>query len=361
MLCLNIKKKVEAGDSHLVDERVRDEMRAEMSTRIGELKRQWAELEATMREKAERLFDANRGLLFEQSVDSIEIWIKEMEKHIRYTVPSTSAATSADAQDGSGGEQATGGEQGGSEQVSPIANTDLTTTNLLLDKQREIEAQLTARRKQVDELREQAELLKKSEPERAALIDAKRERLETDFAHIIEPLEERRRALLEQKRICQFLRDCDDERLWISEKRAQADSRHTGDSLVRVHMLTRKCETLARECDNHEQLIEQCIAHGRQLIDEGQARSAEFEARIDELRDEWRQLREAIEARKQLLADAQRVHQYLADCDEAEAWMGEQELYMMSDASSAHALLLLQQQQQQALPLQQQQQQQQAG
>jgi len=33
------------------------------------------------------------------------------------------------------------------------------------------------------------------------------------------------------------------------------------------------------------------------------------------------------------------VQQYLFDCGEAEAWMGEQELYMMSDAGGTAPLL----------------------
>jgi hypothetical protein len=40
-------------------------------------------------------------------------------------------------------------------------------------------------------------------------------------------------------------------------------------------------------------------------------------------------LREALEARKQRLAESEKAHQFLYDCNEAEAWMSEQELYMM--------------------------------
>ena len=63
--------------------------------------------------KGEKLFDANRGILFEQSVDSIDIWIKEMERHIQYTTQRTSS------------------DAGGAE--TSVEASDLTTTNLLLD------------------------------------------------------------------------------------------------------------------------------------------------------------------------------------------------------------------------------------
>ncbi len=100
-----------------------------MRKRVSELSVQWDELQDTTKLKGEKLFDANRGILFEQSVDSIDIWIKEMERHIQFTCQKP----------GSGG-----GEHGGS-----AATMDLTTTNLLLDKQREIEAQIQARQRQV--------------------------------------------------------------------------------------------------------------------------------------------------------------------------------------------------------------------
>lgn len=99
-----------------IDHQLRNQMRDDVAIRINELNKQWSELLDTTRDKGEKLFDANRGILFEQSVDSIDIWIKEMEKHIQYITRRT--------------------------QDSGSDKNDLTTTNLLLDKQREIENEL---------------------------------------------------------------------------------------------------------------------------------------------------------------------------------------------------------------------------
>ena len=35
--------------------------------------------------------------------------------------------------------------------------------------------------------------------------------------------------------------------------------------------------------------------------------------------------------RRERLAESEKAHQFLYDCNEAEAWMSEQELYMMQD------------------------------
>lgn len=41
------------------------------------------------------------------------------------------------------------------------------------------------------------------------------------------------------------------------------------------------------------------------------------------------ELKDAVDARKEHLSESEKAHQFLYDCNEAEAWMSEQELYMM--------------------------------
>jgi len=301
----------------LVDHQLRAQIKEDISKRISELSKQWDDLQEITKLKGEKLFDANRGILFEQSVDSIDIWIKEMERHIQYTTQRSSPD--------------------GDQQQQVVEASDLTTTNLLLDKQREIEAQLLARQKQVDELKQQAALLKETEPEKCMDIDEKRESIEERFAQIVQPLEEKKKQLQQQKRMFQFLRDCDDELLWIDEKMRQARSPDVGSSLVQVNMFQRKNDTLQKEVDNHEQRIQQVCQDGENMIQESHPRAEEFQHLIASLQSQWSTLKQAIDERRQKLQDSQRVQQYLFDCSEAEAWMGEQELYMMSDAGASAA------------------------
>ncbi|RNA19157.1 spectrin beta chain-like isoform X1, partial [Brachionus plicatilis] len=295
----------EESEQRHVDDQMRAQMCDDVRIRIDELNKQWNELQATTQQKGEKLFDANRGILFEQSVDSIDIWIKEMQKHIQYITQRT---------------QDTGSDK-----------NDLTTTNLLLDKQREIEHELEVRQRQVEELKQQAELVKSAEPEKSGQIDEKRLQIEHKFGQIVQPLEERRKQLQEQKRVFQFIRDCEDELLWMEEKMRQATSPDVGQSLVQVNMLQRKNDTMQKEVDNHEQRVNQVCGDGERMIQEENPRAEEFQHRIANLLSEWHSLKQAIEQRRVKLDHSQRVQQYLFDCNEAEAWMAEQELYMMSD------------------------------
>lgn len=322
-----------------VDHQARERMKSDVGQRIGELNKQWDELQETTRIKGEKLFDANRGILFQQSVDSIDIWVKEIEKHLQYTTYKSKDS---------------------SQQQTADAN-DLKKTNILLEKQNAIEKELEMRQKQVRELEKQAALLKESEPEKAVEIDEKRAAIEQRFSEIQMPLEERKRELQQQKRVCQFLRDCEDEHLWIDEKMRQALSPALGSSLVEVNSLQRKLDTMSKEVDNHDQRIQQVCADGEQMIGERHERADEFQSEIARLGQHWAELREAIEQRRVRLDDSQRVQQYFFDCSEAEAWMAEQELYMMSDAAGAASASVPQPQQQQQQQPQSQQQQQQAA
>ncbi len=62
--------------------REKPEMANEIQPRLDELQRQWDDLERTTQEKGQRLFDANRHVLYEQNCDDIDGWINEIESQI---------------------------------------------------------------------------------------------------------------------------------------------------------------------------------------------------------------------------------------------------------------------------------------
>ena len=62
--------------------RQKPEMAKAVTPRVDELRRQWEELEMTTTTKGEKLFDANRHVLYEQSCDDIDGWITEIESQI---------------------------------------------------------------------------------------------------------------------------------------------------------------------------------------------------------------------------------------------------------------------------------------
>jgi len=53
-----------------------------VQVRVDELVAQWNNLEQGIADKGQRLFDENRGQLYEQSVDDIDGWVREIESQI---------------------------------------------------------------------------------------------------------------------------------------------------------------------------------------------------------------------------------------------------------------------------------------
>ena len=49
---------------------------------MSELERLWKELEELLKTKGEKLFDANRHLLYEQSIDDIDGWMNQIEAQL---------------------------------------------------------------------------------------------------------------------------------------------------------------------------------------------------------------------------------------------------------------------------------------
>ena len=61
-----------------------------------------------------------------------------------------------------------------------------------------------------------------------------------------------RRNLDRAKRVHQFLRDVEDENLWIKDRMPIAQDQNVGSSLQSVQNLQKKNQSLATEIDNHE-------------------------------------------------------------------------------------------------------------
>ncbi|XP_065331438.1 spectrin beta chain isoform X2 [Cloeon dipterum] len=283
----------EAGQQLMRD---KPEMAELVLPKTQELGAQFSDLESATKEKGERLFDANREVLLHQTCDDIDSWMNDLEKQIE--------------QDDTG--------------------SDLASVNILMQKQQMIETQMAVKARQVSELEQQTDYLQRTVPEdKLDEMKLKKASVESRFERLKAPLVERQVQLEKKKEAFQFRRDVEDERLWIAEKMPQATSSELGTSLFNVHMLKKKNQSLRTEIDNHEPRVQLVCSNGRKLIDEDHADAGEFSRLIDDLLQHWQELRDALEARRTRLLRSERVQQYLFDAGEAEAWMSEQELYMM--------------------------------
>lgn len=90
---------------------------------------------------------------------------------------------------------------------------------------------------QVTELESQADHLRKMTPDKTEEIEAKKLLVAKKFESIIQPLEARKKELLVKKEVFQFMRDVEDENIWIEEKMTVVTSEDYGSSLQVCHRI----------------------------------------------------------------------------------------------------------------------------
>jgi len=292
-----LDKVLESGQALLA---AKPEMAEMVSPKLEDLGSQFERLEGDTQEKGEKLFDAKRADLYDQSCDDIDSFARDVEAQI---------------------------------ETEPMEELkDLTSVNIMIQKQQLIETQMYVKTQQLTEkggIQDQAVKLADMEPEKQEEIIKKREIAEKNLERIKEPIQTRNHELMKKKETFQFKRDIEDENLWTDEKFSQASSQEVGNSLQAVNLLLKKHKMMMQELANHESRINAVLESGQKLISEGHPEADKYEKDLNNLTDKWARLMDMMEARKQKLLTNEKVQQFMFDANEAESWMSEQELYMM--------------------------------
>ncbi|XP_006638477.2 spectrin beta chain, non-erythrocytic 1 isoform X1 [Lepisosteus oculatus] len=299
--------KIEKDGMQLVAEK--PETEEVVKEKLSALHTMWEELESTTQTKAQCLFDANKAELFTQSCADLDKWLVNLEGQIQ----------------------------------SDDYGKDLTSVSILLKKQQMLENQVEVRKKEVEELRSQAQALSQ-EGKDTDEVDGRRQVVEKKFQELLEPLLKRKSNLMASKEIHQFNRDVEDEILWVEERMPVATSTDHGHNLQTVQLLIKKNQTLQKEIQGHQPRIDDIFERSQNILTDGSPNAEAIRQRLADLRRLWGLMIEETEKRHGRLEEAHKAQQYYFDAAEAEAWMSEQELYMMSeekakDEQSAVAML----------------------
>ncbi|KAG8443698.1 hypothetical protein GDO86_009029 [Hymenochirus boettgeri] len=286
--------KIEKEGKQLITEK--PETEAVVREKMGTLHTMWDELESTTQTKAQLLFDANKAELFTQSCADLNKWLHGLEGQIQ----------------------------------SDDYGKDLTSVNILLKKQQMLENQMDVRRKEVEELQSQAQALSQ-EGKSPDEVDSQRTIVEHRFTELLAPLNERKKYLLASKEIHQFNRDVEDEILWVEERMPLASSTDHGHNLQTVQLLIKKNQTLQKEIQGHQHRNDDIFERSKNILEDGSLNAEAIKQRLSDLQELWNLLIEETEKRHRRLEESHRAQQYYFDGAEAEAWMSEQELYMMSE------------------------------
>ncbi|XP_073514564.1 spectrin beta chain, non-erythrocytic 2 isoform X1 [Phyllobates terribilis] len=256
----------------------------------------WDELESTTQSKAQCLFDANRAELFTQSCSALEGWLQNLEGQLH----------------------------------SDDYGKDLTSVNILLNKQQMLENQMEIREKELEAIQSQAQALGQ-EDANIVEVDSKNRTVATKFSELRAPLNDRRKLLLASKEGHQFNRDLEDEILWVKERKPMAISTEHGKDLPSVQLLIKKNQTLQKEIQGHRPRIDDILEKGKSMVKNSALDDQEIGERLELLASTWEELTTEAAKRHARLEESHAAQQFYADAAEAEAWMGEQELHMMSE------------------------------
>ncbi|XP_056332566.1 spectrin beta chain, erythrocytic isoform X2 [Danio aesculapii] len=268
--------------------------------RLAKLHELWDKLESTTQEKARLLFDANRSELFDQSLADLKKWLAELQQQLQGDVD---------------------------EEVK-----DLTSANILLKKHQMTENQVRDRARELEELQEAVQQhgsLREDQPE----LELEQQNLQSDFQKLLTPLSQRKGKLEAAKAVHQFFRDLADEILWVNERLPIAMSDDHGNNLQTVQLLLKKNQSLQKEIDGHQPRIDEVLERGKRMAAaaEGSPEEERMSEEMKKLQEVWAQLQEEMTKRRERLYGSNEAQQYYNDADEAEAWIGEQELYMIAD------------------------------
>ncbi|CAG0924866.1 unnamed protein product, partial [Notodromas monacha] len=241
----------EAGEQLVRD---KPELAERILPRIAEVAQRFEELEDTTKEKGERLFDANRQALYEQTCDDIDGWMTDLEK-----------------------------------QIETDTGSDLVSVNILMQKQqvRDFVCQACLRQVQIDKL----------------------------YAGLKDLANERLARLMEALQLYTLHRDVDDLEQWIAEREVVAGSHELGQDYEHVSMLRDRFASFAEETeDTGKERINGVNKIADELIGAGHSDAAVIAEWKDSLNEAWADLRELIETRKQYLAASWELHKFFHDC-----------------------------------------------
>nr|XP_015828104.2 spectrin beta chain, non-erythrocytic 1 isoform X2 [Nothobranchius furzeri] len=293
--------KIQKDGMLLVSEKPETEV--EVKEKLASLRSLWENLESTTETKAQCLFDANKAELFTQSCTDLDKWLAGLEGQIQ----------------------------------SDDYGKDLTSVNILLKKQQMLENQVEVRQREVVELQSQVKALGQ-EVKDTDEVDGRRQLVENKFQDLLEPLRRRRNFLVASREVHQFNRDVEDEILWAQERIPVARSTDHGHNLQTVQLLIKKNQTLQKEIQGHQPRIDDILERSQNLQQDESSNLDLIRQRLADLRQLWEELMEEVEQRHRRLQKAHKAQQYYFDAAEAEAWMSEQELYMMSEEKAKDEL-----------------------
>ncbi|XP_046434088.1 spectrin beta chain, non-erythrocytic 1 isoform X2 [Neodiprion fabricii] len=215
--------------------------------------------------------------------------------------------------------------------ASPDYGKDEDSVQTLLKKLEGIDRDLLSFKNTIDNLQKLSKGLTDRHHFDSKNIAQKQTEIEAKFDELQKLSELRAQRLLESEKLYKFIREADEVIEWIGDQTTVAASEDYGRDVEHVELLIQIFDNFLGGLGTSEGRVSSVIDEGRNLLDEDNPEAGKIHAKIDEIKQQWDDLKELAHARQEALAGAKQVHMFDRTADETISWIQEKEASLSSD------------------------------
>lgn len=177
----------------------------------------------------------------------------------------------------------------------------------------------------INKLDETADRLIERQHYDAENIKLKKNQLQEEFEELRKLVSEREVRLSEALQYFIFMRECAEVQDWMKDQTLKTDSEEYGNDVEHVELLIQAFDTFHASLMNSEPRIQSCLQNGNLLIEAKSSHSADVQQKVSEIRNQWDDLMELANARKDALTGAKQVHVFDRTAEEIISWIQEKQ------------------------------------
>ncbi|XP_026331526.1 spectrin alpha chain-like [Hyposmocoma kahamanoa] len=268
----------------------------EIATHVEELENQWRELQAAAKLRRERLQEAYQARVYLRGLDDFTAWLDEVETQL----------------------------------LSEDHGKDLTSVSALLKRHSRLEQQVSSKADTATQLADTATQLAEDGHFMAEEILEKANHAVKRYRQLQEPMQIRRDNLEDAALLHRWERDADEEIRWMREREGAVRVEDAGNTLPEAQALLKKHLALEAELLSREPAVKALVGRAAQLARRGHFAAGPLEARARDLGAGLRALLDAARLRQRRLRERGELLQLLAEMAEAEAWVSERRVLLVS-------------------------------
>ncbi|XP_043236847.1 spectrin beta chain, non-erythrocytic 2-like isoform X8 [Amphibalanus amphitrite] len=194
-----------------------------------------------------------------------------------------------------------------------------------------LEAEIQSHEPVITALGSQAQQMMRANHFASAEVERRWRQLQDRHGHVRDAASVRRLRLLDAAESQQFYAEAEEADKWMRERKPLLTSSDTGKDRDAVTSLTKKLDLVERDINNYNQVIAKLSQLCQRLSDRAHFDTEQMRARQARLEEQYAELVGLLETRRLRLQQSGQLFRFLAEADEAAAWVSDQEQIAASE------------------------------